>query len=862
MKSLKTRLKQLWELKHSERPAVRIGWWVGMAALCWLMLQASWSVDLFSFLLIVGNIGYGLTCFAWMLFHPRGWARATEEALRWSTWLAILATLLIYLSIEPDLSRTVSSGTILIIALACAPFCFMVLLFFSMFGVSIGAFTHRKIGDPEVAGTAAVLAWWIGVGWCLLGVFLFDWLKPLHRLQWLQFFCLPLFTLWITQVLRHFHYGEPRRAKKWVDALLKRLVFRRLIVRDGRYKTLDLRGMAIGLFVAVCMLLLGNRMLMTTQESALVSLFRIRAQLVNSLNFNATPKSDVVLAEMDASERANALTSSSEAAVQAAMIRRLSKLNPNCIVLPLPTLDIRAATHGETTEKAIAQTKRDLPDLAKAMREAGNVLLVVSPADRQQPEAKPLLDAAYAVGRFGEQNSTPAQVPSISLDPDGNPPIPLLVLAKKHGAPFTLQPVRGDRGAVKVSGVTIPVGLPGLALIDFRSGAAVNDTREGVASFPYSVLMASDQLMLNGEFAGQLQKAADYLHDKAIFLEPLVQPDLETPVGVLPQYEVLARATNSLLTHSVIRRVSPVLSALWTLLVGMGIGWVCAGREPLKASWRVALLLLVQIAYVLGVYLFGALWADPVSPLVTALITFLLVTQLTFALERDERERNRALFSRFLAKEFVDELLQAPTVHLGLGGEKRNVCVLFADVRNFTGFAENHPPEEVIEVMNLYLTAMTDALDLYGGLLDKYTGDGLMAFFEIKHDPQTELERAVCASLAMRDAALTVSEQLQKEGRQTLEIGIGMHYGEAIVGLVGNEQRQINYTALGHTVVVSARLQTLAAGGEVVISETVHAAVQEKFCFHAIEPVHVKGISTEMRPFHVLCPIEQSAQIL
>jgi len=199
----------------------------------------------------------------------------------------------------------------------------------------------------------------------------------------------------------------------------------------------------------------------------------------------------------------------------------------------------------------------------------------------------------------------------------------------------------------------------------------------------------------------------------------------------------------------------------------------------------------------------------------------------------------------------VDELLSSTNMKLALGGEKRNVCVLFADVRNFTGFAESHRPEEVIEVMNIYLTALTDALDDYGGLLDKYTGDGLMAFFEIKGDLRSELVRSVSAGLAMRDAALLVSRQLDVEGRRTLDVGIGMHYGEAIVGLVGNAERQINYTALGITVVVSARLQSLAEGGEVVVSEVIHDVVYDQFEFVPMDPVFVKGISTEMRPYQV-----------
>ena len=93
--------------------------------------------------------------------------------------------------------------------------------------------------------------------------------------------------------------------------------------------------------------------------------------------------------------------------------------------------------------------------------------------------------------------------------------------------------------------------------------------------------------------------------------------------------------------------------------------------------------------------------------------------------------------------------------------------------------------------------------------------------------------------------------RMEQSGRKPLDVGIGMHCGEAIVGLVGNAERQINYTALGITVVVSARLQTLAEGGDIVVSDVIHDVVGSQFWFEPMPPVFVKGISTEMHPYRV-----------
>jgi len=106
----------------------------------------------------------------------------------------------------------------------------------------------------------------------------------------------------------------------------------------------------------------------------------------------------------------------------------------------------------------------------------------------------------------------------------------------------------------------------------------------------------------------------------------------------------------------------------------------------------------------------------------------------------------------------------------------------------------------------------------------------------------------------MRDAAAFVAQQLTAEGKESLQVGMGLHYGEAVVGFVGNPQR-LDYTALGHTVVVSQRLQSIAGGGEVVISEAVSRSVHGRFPVQPGEPVQVKGLSALVTPYRVILPL-------
>ena len=107
------------------------------------------------------------------------------------------------------------------------------------------------------------------------------------------------------------------------------------------------------------------------------------------------------------------------------------------------------------------------------------------------------------------------------------------------------------------------------------------------------------------------------------------------------------------------------------------------------------------------------------------------------------------------------------------------------------------------------------------------------------------------ASLAMRDVAIMVSKRMQEQGKEALQVGISMHYGEAVVGLVGNPN-QFNYTALGHTVVVAARLNSVAQAGDVLVSDTVYQAISDTFTVEECEEVMVKGLSQPVRPYRVV----------
>ncbi|HLK60804.1 MAG TPA: adenylate/guanylate cyclase domain-containing protein [Chthonomonadaceae bacterium] len=862
MALLRDQITYIWNLRRDPRLWVRFLWWLNLLCMIGLVVKPDRVGPVLAWIWIIICIFRGLLASAWGLLHLRTTLLAQRVALRWAFWLSVLASLWFYTFMQQQdrTSHPWPPSVLLLVTLAVFPAVFTLFLVFSLYGAALGASAYQDKPDVKEAVPLSVTAWWFSV----LGALVLTTLLRSLRSSLLisaVFLGVNHYTVWLTMWLRGRGYEPQELVPRLVNSVLGHLNLRWKY--GGRLRQLDLRGITLGLVASMFALIVGNQLLLVTEESALASLMRVRHQVFEAITQQQVsvppPRGPVILLRMDAAARAAALTSRSESDLQAEIIRKLHQLGVAHIVLPYPTLLVHQEDLGATTEAAVARTRRDLPQLTEAMHEAGNVILVLDQETHTGPEARQLLRAAHDTASFGMEMYGSVPLPSIPLSWQDSPPLPLLLFALEHGQKL-IPEAYGDRLFVRsIAGVPLPQGLPGHILLDFRSKMPQSPVlfNESIATVAYTALL-TDKPVLEPQILGMTQSIplTDYFRGQTVFLEPMIQAPLETPIGTMPRFEVLARITNTLLSGYALHRANAGWIFLLTLILGALVGHLCVRRDPLEASWRVILLLLGIFAYTLVAF-FKGVWVDAVVPIVAVSAAFLLITRLTFTLERDARDRNRRLLQRFLAPKIVEQLLDAPEEALGLGGDKRRVVVLFADVRNFTGFAETHAPEEVIEVVNHYMTALTDALDTYGGILDKYTGDGLMAFFLIDRAPEAEVERSVLAALAMRDAALTLSARRKAEGRSVLNIGFGMHYGEAVVGLVGNRNRQINYTALGHTVVVSARLQTLAEGGEIVISEPMHEMVRDHFHVVCHSPVLVKGISAPMRPYFVLDPVEK-----
>jgi adenylate cyclase len=198
----------------------------------------------------------------------------------------------------------------------------------------------------------------------------------------------------------------------------------------------------------------------------------------------------------------------------------------------------------------------------------------------------------------------------------------------------------------------------------------------------------------------------------------------------------------------------------------------------------------------------------------------------------------RTLFGRYVSEDVAAEIIRAPDQHLGVGGQKREVTVLFGDLRGFTPMAETLDPQDVVDILNAYLTYVVDTVFEHGGTLDKFRGDGIMAVFgaPVAHadDPRRAVSCALAMSTRVRAARFAAFPDLR------LQMGIGINTGVVIAGNIGSERR-MDYTVIGDQVNLAQRLESSAGPGQILIAGATYERVRDRLRVGELGEMRLRG---------------------
>lgn len=268
-----------------------------------------------------------------------------------------------------------------------------------------------------------------------------------------------------------------------------------------------------------------------------------------------------------------------------------------------------------------------------------------------------------------------------------------------------------------------------------------------------------------------------------------------------------------------------------------------AGAVAILLVW----MLLVQLAFERrGVVI------ELVAPVLTVVAVTAVGAAVAAATEGREKARLRSAFARYVSRSLVERILTNPEA-AQLGGKRKELTVLFSDIRGFSRIAEGLPPERLAEFMNQYLTPMTELVLDHDGTLDKYIGDAVMAWWNAPLDVPDHAARACTTALAMVDALRPLNQRWRSEGLPQVQIGVGINTGAMSVGNMGSEKR-LDFTVLGDAVNLGARFEALTKeyGVDILVGEATRQAAGSAFVFRELDRVRVVGKDRAARIFQLL----------
>ena len=548
----------------------------------------------------------------------------------------------------------------------------------------------------------------------------------------------------------------------------------------------------------------------------------------------------------------------------------------------------RGFDFGESTLSG-AESDKALADSIKA---AGNVVLVADASYDAEVENAVLPDTGY-----------PLDVPGIYELRGVLPPVPVLAAAAaalghnrfvldpdgplRHTIPFVrthhrVVPSLGVTAALRAAGIRPQdVRLDGTRLhfgdrvmplawrhvkaddgllsflwnpIDFRGPALLEDLKSRTyPTYSFADLEYAEEELLAGQ-KPSIDPAV--FRDKLVFVGTTASglfDVFETPFsnGKMPGVQVHAAVADDILSNRFIREAGGGVRITTVAGAAIVVGLIAAS---LPAWWAAAAtaVLLAGVAWLADALFAGGYWLNLSQPVLASSFALFGGVAYQYFFEGREKRKMKKLFGQYVSKDVYEQLVADPAL-ARLGGQRREMTVLFSDIRGFTTVSERGQPEEIVGMLNEYFTRMVDLVFKHRGTVDKFVGDMVMALFGAPLDDADHADHAVESALDMITALGELNARWKAEGRAELDIGIGINTGPMIAGNIGSDAI-MSYTVIGDAVNLGSRLESLNKqyGTRIIISDATRARLTRPYQLRPLGDVVVKGKTQPVAIFEVV----------
>ncbi|HDH01700.1 MAG TPA: adenylate/guanylate cyclase domain-containing protein, partial [Nitrospirae bacterium] len=276
----------------------------------------------------------------------------------------------------------------------------------------------------------------------------------------------------------------------------------------------------------------------------------------------------------------------------------------------------------------------------------------------------------------------------------------------------------------------------------------------------------------------------------------------------MPGVEKNATVVANILSGNFIKKTPVYIDLLVVLLTGILALFIGQKKRALSLVTGYVALTFIVVITNLGLFTWYGIRLNLIYPLLTVISEGTFIISYGYFVEEKKAREIRRMFSSYVTERVVNELIKNPDL-ARLGGERKEITVLFSDIMGFTRFSEGHAPEEVVAMLNEYLGAMTEVIFKWEGTLDKFVGDEIVAFWGAPLEQKDHAGLAVRCALDMVGRLEELQRKWKSEGKPVLDAGIGINTGEVVVGNIGAEGKKMDYTVIGDHVNVGARIETL-----------------------------------------------------